>query len=287
LANDTYPDDGWSAPFDGSSYSEGQSGALVVISYDFEENAQLVVQWDVAIDDSPPVTSLNILPTTTDGTAILLSWHASDNRSRLDGYEIQYQMDGGNWQTWSVDVPGTQQVAWFVGQPGHVYGFRMRGYDMAGNLEAFPAGAETFTQIAATCSTDAFDQGAGDGEAEYAVPLPPDELQYHNFCGIGDVDWIGFFAESGQPYLIKILPQGSNPAGSSIDLFQSSESGWLLHAASPDLGSPLSVKWFAPADGLYLVRVAPLFEYVSGNNTGYSIRIGNGWWLNFPILYSN
>ncbi len=138
LAKDTYPDDGWSAPFNGSSYSEGQSGALVVISYDYEENARLAVQWDMAIDDTPPVTSMNSLPVTTDGTGILLSWNASDTHSRLGGYEIQYQTDGGGWLTWMVDIPGTQYWTWFVGQPGHVYGFRMRGHDTAGNQESLP-----------------------------------------------------------------------------------------------------------------------------------------------------
>ena len=285
LASDTYPGDGWGAPFDGSSYFEGQSGALDVISFDNEGNARSIVQWDVTIDDTPPVTSLNSLPAMSDGTGFQLSWNASDTRSRLGGYDIQFQMDDGNWQEWLTDISGSQRSAWFIGQPGHVYGFRMRGRDTAGNLETFPSGAEVTTQVSPSCTVDLYDQGEGDGQATSAAALPLDELQPHNFCGPGDIDWVGFFAQAGQTYLIWVLPDNVNPAGSAFDLYQSNEGGWLLHGQATNLIAPLSVKWLAPADGLYLLRIVPVLEGISGNNTVYWIRIGSGWWFNFPVVY--
>jgi hypothetical protein len=284
LAEDTYADDGWNAPFDGSSYAEGQTGALVVITYDNDENASLDVQWNVMIDDTPPVTSLNSLPTTTDGTGIRLSWNATDVHSRLGGYDIQFQEDGGSWQTWQLNISGLKRSTWFVGQPGHSYAFRMRGRDMPGNQEAYPGSAEVTTQTAVSCELDAYDEGTGDSIANLAAPLQLDTYQVHNYCGVGDIDWTGFFAQAGQEFLISVLPGSGSPAGGSLDLYQSSESGWLLHREAPGTAGPLTVRWIAPADGLYLIRLTPKIDGVSGNNAIYRIRVGTGWWFNFPVI---
>jgi len=284
LASDAYGEDGWQAGFDGSGYTEGQSGALVVIAYDWEENARALVDWEVAIDTSPPVTSLNALTATTDGTGVLLTWNASDTRSRLGGFDLQYQVDGGSWQSWLANVPATRRSTWFVGQPGHSYGFRMRGHDTPGNIETYPATAEVVTQTTVTCTVDAFDQGEGDNEAAQANPLQLDYFYDHNYCGAGDVDWSGFFAQAGQEFLVWVLPGQGSPAGSAVDLYQSNESGWILHADVSDYDSPLALRWVAPADGLYLVRVKPLDDGIVGNNTAYRIRIGAGLWFYLPVI---
>jgi Peptidase family M23/Bacterial pre-peptidase C-terminal domain len=284
LARDAYGDDGWQAGFDGSGYTEGQSGALAVIAYDWENNTRLAVDWDVTIDNTPPVTSLMSLPAMTDGTGILLTWNATDARSRLGSFDIQYQADGGSWQTGQTNIPGTQRSTWFVGQPGHSYAFRMRGRDMPGNLEPYPDSAEVTTQTAGACEVDPYDLGMGDGAAGLAVPLLPDIYQDHNYCSVGDIDWTGFFAHAGQELLISVLPGSDSPAGSSLDLYQSSESGWLLHREAPVTAGPLSLYWVAPADGLYLIRLVPKISGVSGNNATYRIRVGSGWWLDFPVI---
>jgi hypothetical protein len=284
LAKDTNANDGWSAPFNGSNYAEGQNGALVVISFDNKENGSLVVQWNVPIDNTPPVTNLTRLPATIDGTGIHLSWNASDTRSRLAGFEIQFQMDGGSWQAWQSNTIGDQYATWFIGQPGHAYGFRMRGLDTPGNLEAFPTSAETTTKTTATCNVDAFDKGAGDGESGHAVSLKLDTFQKHNYCGAKDVDWVDFIAKAGQEILIMALPESGSPAASMLDLYQFSESVRLLHTQALGNGVPLSLRWIAPADGLYLIRMAPLDAGVFGNNATYRIRVGKGWWFTFPVF---
>ena len=284
LARDAYGEDGWQAEFNGTGYTGGQSGALAVITYDWENNARLVVDWDVTIDTTPPVTSLISLPALTDGTGILLTWNASDAQSRLGGYDIQYRDDGGNWQTWQTNVPGSQRSTWFVGQPGHSYAFRMRGRDMPGNQEAYPGSAEVTTQTAVSCEVDAYDEGTGDGAASLAAPLQLDTYQVHNYCGVGDVDWTGFFAQVGEEFLISILPGSGSPAGGSLDLYQSSESGWLLHREVPGIAGPLTVRWVAPADGLFLIRLMPKNNSVSGNNATYRIRVGSGWWIDLPVI---
>jgi murein DD-endopeptidase MepM/ murein hydrolase activator NlpD len=284
LAKDTKAGDGWSAPFDGSGYSEEQKGALLVISYDKKENANLVVQWFVPIDKTPPITNLDSLPATTDGTGILLSWRALDTRSRLAGFEIQYQMDGGSWQTWQVNISGSRRSTWFIGQPGKTYGFRMRGRDTSGNWETYATSAEITSKTALTCGVDAYDRGAGDSVSVRAVSLQPGIYQKHNFCGVGDVDWSSFYAQAGQEYLMMALPESGSPASSKLDLYQFNESVWLLHTEALGTGGPLSLRWTAPADGWYLIRLAPLDDHISGNTATYSLRVGKGWWSILSII---
>jgi hypothetical protein len=284
LSEDAYADDGWSAPFDGSNYAEGQSGALMVISYDNEENVNLQVQWNVPIDDTPPVTGLVSLPAITDSTGIQLSWNASDARSRLKRFEIQYQMDGGDWKDWESNIPSDRRSIWYIGLPGHTYGFRMRGVDTAGNPGTYSSTAETTTQTTGTCKVDPFEQGSGDDKAALAVPLKLDAFEAHNYCGVEDADWYAFQAQAGQEFLIWALPDAGSIAGSTLDLYQSDENGWLMQVSSPEISSPLSVRWVAPQAGLYLIRLTPMTDGVSGNNTGYRIRVGTGWWSLFPIV---
>jgi hypothetical protein len=285
LGSDAYGEDGWQADYDGAGYTEGQSGALAVIAYDWEDNSRVLVDWDVVIDTTPPVTSLNTLPVTTDGTGIQLTWTAADARSRMGGYDFQYQMDGGTWQSWLANIPASQNSTWFVGQPGHTYGFRMRGHDTPGNIETYPSTAEAVTQTATTCTTDAFDQGVGDDEVANATAVQLDVFRDHNYCGAGDIDWSGFFTQAGQEYLIWVLPGQGSPAGSAIDLFSSSESNWIRHAEVNDYDSPLALRWIAPADGLYLIRIKPLDDGIFGNNTSYRVRIGTGLWFYFPAIF--
>jgi hypothetical protein len=284
LTSDGYAGDGWNAPFDGRAYAVGQSGALVVISYDNEGNASLSTLWNLVIDNTPPVTNLNSLPATTDGTGIRLTWNASDAHNRLAAYDIQYQVDGGNWQMLQSNIPASKRSIWFIGQPGHRYGFRMHGQNLPGSWETYPDIAEVTTQTAATCKVDKYDEGKGDSKASSPAPIQLGTYQLHNYCGVGDIDWMSFTAKAGQEFVITVLPGSGSPAGGFLDLYQSNDAGWLLHREALGTAGPLTIRWVAPADGLYLIRLKPKVNGVSGNNATYRIRVGIGWWINFPII---
>jgi len=285
LTSDAYRADGWQTGFDGSGYIEGQSGALAVIAYDWAENARVVADWNVPIDDSPPVTALNPLPVLINGNGIYLSWSATDAYSRIQGFDIQYQLDDIAWQTWLVGIQGGQRGTWFVGETGHQYAFRMRGLDSAGNQESFPTGVEAATEISGSCNPDPYDQ-EGDDQALVATELNLDTYQVHNYCEANDIDWVKFYAQSGQIYLITVWPDDASPLGSSIDLYQSDEGNLLFHSDAPDLMSPLVIKWQAPADDLYLLRLSSLLSGIMGDNTTYSIRVGMGYWFYYPVIFT-
>jgi hypothetical protein len=286
LASDEYGEDGWQAGFDGSGYAEGQSGALAVIAYDWEDNARAVVDWRVPIDDHPPATALNPLSGNIHGNGIYLSWVATDSYSRIRSLDIQYQLDrSGSWQTWQTGIPGGQRGAWYIVETGHRYDFRMRGLDTAGNQESYPANAETFTIISGNCTPDKFELGEGDDESSHATMLALDVYQEnHNYCEADDIDWVSFTAQAGQTYLITIWPDEASPLGSSIDLYQTDESTLLNHWEAPDLMSPIMIKWQAPADGLYLLKLTSLLPGIMGDNTAYSVRVGTGNWFYYPII---
>jgi hypothetical protein len=286
LASDAYGEDGWQAGFDGSGYTEGQSGALAVIAYDWEDNARVVADWSVPIDDHPPATALNPLSGNIHGNGIYLSWVATDSYSRIRNLDIQYQLDrSGSWQTWQTGIPGGQRDAWYIVETGHRYDFRMRGLDTAGNQESYPANAETFTTSSGNCTPDKFELGEGDDESLHATGLDLDVYQEdHNYCEADDIDWVSFTAQAGRIYLITIWPDETSPLGSSIDLYQTDESSPLNHWEAPDLMSPLMIKWQAPADGLYLLKLTSLLPGIMGDNTAYSVRVGTGNWFYYPII---
>jgi hypothetical protein len=111
----------------------------------------------------------------------------------------QKRQDDGAWEDWHQGV-GSQYVgAWFIGEMGHRYGFRMRGVDRAGNVEAYPGSAEAETYIN-YCSGDAYESDNGPAQARQ---IAVGQSQAHNFCGVDDQDWVKFWAWAGKRYVVQ------------------------------------------------------------------------------------
>lgn len=82
----------------------------------------------------------------TTNPAIPVTWSGSDVGSGIASYDVQVQTDGGAWQNWQTDVTFTAAV--YNATAGHVYCFRSRAEDQAGNVEAYPAGADSCVTVA-------------------------------------------------------------------------------------------------------------------------------------------
>ncbi len=99
------------------------------------------------IDTTPPSSSASS-PNSSGSTSFLVSWSGSDAHSGIDNYDVQYRDTtvNGAWTTWKSATSSTSST--FNGTSGHIYQFRSRARDNAGNLEAYPGVADDTTEIA-------------------------------------------------------------------------------------------------------------------------------------------
>lgn len=89
-----------------------------------------------------PLFPVHIWPTFT------VRWWGFDpgsHSSGIESFDVQYCEDFGPWVDWLVET--TDRSAQFTGRRGHLYFFRCRARDRAGNLEAWPRQPDTFTFI--------------------------------------------------------------------------------------------------------------------------------------------
>ncbi len=98
------------------------------------------------VDTVPPTSSMNPLPQFTFSSNFPVNWTGNDVGSGIRHYDVEFQVNGGDWQTLVSSTPQTSHVV--TNAPsGATYGFRVRAVDQAGNVQVFPAAAQTWTTI--------------------------------------------------------------------------------------------------------------------------------------------
>ncbi len=99
------------------------------------------------IDTVPPASSASS-PASVNSTSFTVSWTGSDANSGVESYDIQSRDKsiGGAWTDWKLAQTGPN--ASFTGTGGHIYEFRSRARDHAGNLETYPSYADATTEVA-------------------------------------------------------------------------------------------------------------------------------------------
>ncbi len=288
---DTNGVDGWGVSFAPPSLPEGPCGAdglcpaVYARAYDSAGNWSGDVAWNLGLDATPPTSSLAALPATTYSGAVLLYWNAADEGAGLDSFDLQTQQDSSStWNDWGSHPGGDARQAWFIGDPGHTYRFRLRGVDRAGNAEAFPAQAEASTTLSGDCTPDEFEAGGGDNSPANATTLPLGESQAHNFCA-GDVDWVRFDATAGEEYLLWALPTPGSPAAPELALYASDGATQLAYVANAPVASPaVLVRWVAPENGTYFLKLTPADARVVGASVAYFVRVGQGYYAHLPVV---
>ncbi len=100
------------------------------------------------VDSVPPNSVVNPLPQYTFSDSFLVSWSGLDPQpgSGIARFEVQYQVNGGGWQTFVTDTTATS-ATFTNAQVGMRYGFRVRALDWVGNVEAFSPYAQAQTTI--------------------------------------------------------------------------------------------------------------------------------------------
>jgi hypothetical protein len=105
-------------------------------------------QAQTTVDTVPPTISVDPLPGYTHSQAFWVYWSGSDDAggSGLKSVDVQYQKDNGPWQNWLQNT--TLTSAQFTGaQDDGLYGFRARGTDNAGNVQAWSITAQASTRV--------------------------------------------------------------------------------------------------------------------------------------------
>ena len=85
-------------------------------------------------DTSPPIGGIRILPTQSDEAAARVEWAATDVGSGVRSYSVQVRdVASPSWATWLTGTTST--LAYFEGDAGHSYEFRVAATDYKGNAQ--------------------------------------------------------------------------------------------------------------------------------------------------------
>jgi hypothetical protein len=98
------------------------------------------------IDTALPSSSVNS-PSSSGSTSFSVFWSGSDSHSGIDNFDVQYRdkTTSGSWTTWKSATSSTSST--FNATSGHIYEFRSRARDNAGNIEAYPGSADLTTEV--------------------------------------------------------------------------------------------------------------------------------------------
>jgi len=100
---------------------------------DFESSAT----GSLLVDSTPPMPTLNAPPPATTGTALSISWSATDTGVGVAGYELDSARTG---KAFSSELPSTSATSTTVtGIRGQCYRFRLRATDLLGNVSPYVA----------------------------------------------------------------------------------------------------------------------------------------------------
>ncbi len=221
--------------------------------------------------DFPPASHMELLPESLNTSAIPLKWVLDDGEKDINSFQVQYRKDGGAWQLWDIAVPGSQRQAWFMADSAGLYEFRLRGADQGGNVEAFPKEPEAKVQVDLTCQPDAF-EALGDTSWKTPAPIEIGELQSHNLCPANDEDWLVFPGRARQQYEITAESLGGS-AAVMVRIYRAQDLWLQAGKRAENFGEPVVLDWTAPEDDIYLLRITPLDQRLTGEDARYSIKV--------------
>jgi hypothetical protein len=154
----------------------------------------------------------------------------------------------------------------------------MRGVDRSGNVEAYPASAETSTSIIVDFCSSPDSWETDNTYADANEITLADAGRTHNFCNpvasdwLSDEDWVKFNATAGKLYVIGSSALAENTAA-MISLYASDGSTLIAEATASDFGRHTSLPWRATQDGWVYIRIRHIDGRVAGNSVTYIIRI--------------
>lgn len=283
LGTDADGADGWSLTYDTTDLDDQAGLAFYARAYDWAGNWSAAGAWSLGVDRTPPISSLQPMAGSAHSTAFQVRWTGSDNLSGVARYDLQVQAGGGSWSAHSPAPDGQTTGAWFVGEAGKSYGFRLRAVDRAGNAEGYPTSAETSLSLpsaASLCAApDQWEAGGSDnapsGAVLMAVNAPP---TLHNFCNpleasrANDQDWARFSAVQGRLYRALAIPLVES-AAVTLELYASDGTTLLAQAAADDFGEAAALEWRADRSEVVYLRARHTDGRVAGDGVTYLLGL--------------
>jgi hypothetical protein len=121
----------------------------------FDANAPVTTPtWLNTIDNTPPTSSVQPLPSTEPSGSFTVNWSGTDIGAGVQDYTIYVSDNGGSFTAWQQNTTATS--ATYTGQPGHTYGFYSIARDLVANVEAAKTNAEATTMVALLTPTVTF-----------------------------------------------------------------------------------------------------------------------------------
>ncbi len=252
LGSDTNGSDGWSAWFDVASYEPVLNGWLYAQAFDGAGNQDSVLRIVKGYDMTVPSTTLAPVSSPRATTLIPLTWTTNVPSSSINYYDLQYQVNGSDWKDLQLRIPGAQTTYNFLGEMGKSYDFRVRAVDLSGNVEPYSDGTKAVVVIS-TCSADG---NESNNVKEQATNLPINTSQLHNFCAIGDVDWVKLSIVAGNPYMVFVSSRGG---GASMNVEVWKNNGTTLAQTYPAtvFGQSQVVTFDAATNDTYYLKNYP------------------------------
>lgn len=107
--------------------------------------------WLNTLDDTPPVSSVAVLPAQESSSCFKVQWSGTDVGSGVQSYTIFVSDNGEAYTAWQTNTTATSAI--YSGQPGHTYAFYSQAQDLVGNMEAAKTSPDTTTTVTsgATC----------------------------------------------------------------------------------------------------------------------------------------
>ncbi|MBC7261111.1 MAG: fibronectin type III domain-containing protein, partial [Chloroflexi bacterium] len=133
----------------GSSFMITSEGVITFSYYsvDIAGNVELTRTSSVKIDRTPP-SSYAFTDRYSPSPSFTVRWDGSDAASGIASFDVQYKEGtAGAWQDWATSLDPSQRSKLFTGVRGMTYYFRTRARDRAGNVEAYPAIADTYVSV--------------------------------------------------------------------------------------------------------------------------------------------
>lgn len=235
--------------------------------------ASTTQDFTVSRQNMPPETHMEYLPQGSKTTSVKLTWVVDSGAATIDYFDLQWREANGEWIDWHEPLERNARMVNFWAAPDKLYEFRIRAVDKDGMEEVFPAKPETSTFILPDCANDAFEgEGAGDDKRTSAPVVQYGETQTHNWCQLGDVDWVVFKAVAGDPVTLRVDPVGA-ASGASLKLYGTGSDEPLAEANAENVDSVTLLTFTAPADGTYALQMTPADERIAGEDAQYTFSI--------------